>query len=314
MSENLTDDSAVERALRAGLEEYDLSDEDRALLDGGRRRRLEPRRQGPLPVVAVVGRPNVGKSTLVNRILGRREAVVEDVPGVTRDRVAYDAEWSGRRFTARRHRRLGARRRRASRRASPSRPRSRSTLADVGAVRRRRHRRRHRRPTRPSCRLLRRSGKPVVLVANKVDDQRTEADAAALWSLGPRRAVRRSRPCTGGAAATCSTPSSTCCPRSPRTPAPTSVAARAGWPWSAGPTSASPACSTSWPGTSGSSSTASPARRATRSTSSSSSAARPGASSTPPASGAGCTRPRAPTSTPRCAPRPRSRRPRSPSC
>ncbi|MGB1222677.1 MAG: GTPase, partial [Mycobacterium sp.] len=50
------------------------------------------------PVVAVVGRPNVGKSTLVNRILGRREAVVQDVPGVTRDRVSYDALWSGRRF------------------------------------------------------------------------------------------------------------------------------------------------------------------------------------------------------------------------
>src|SRR5215467_12263876 len=52
----------------------------------------------PPPVVAVVGRPNVGKSTLVNRILGRREAVVQDVPGVTRDRVSYDALWSGRRF------------------------------------------------------------------------------------------------------------------------------------------------------------------------------------------------------------------------
>jgi len=52
-----------------------------------------------LPVLAVVGRPNVGKSTLVNRILGRREAVVQDVPGVTRDRVAYDAQWSGRRFS-----------------------------------------------------------------------------------------------------------------------------------------------------------------------------------------------------------------------
>ncbi|MUM35114.1 GTPase, partial [Mycolicibacterium sp. CBMA 361] len=53
---------------------------------------------GPPPVVAVVGRPNVGKSTLVNRILGRREAVVQDIPGVTRDRVSYDAQWVGRRF------------------------------------------------------------------------------------------------------------------------------------------------------------------------------------------------------------------------
>jgi GTP-binding protein len=53
----------------------------------------------PPPVLAVVGRPNVGKSTMVNRILGRREAVVQDKPGVTRDRVAYDALWNGRRFT-----------------------------------------------------------------------------------------------------------------------------------------------------------------------------------------------------------------------
>ena len=50
------------------------------------------------PVVAVVGRPNVGKSSLVNRILERREAVVQDVPGVTRDRVSYDANWNGREF------------------------------------------------------------------------------------------------------------------------------------------------------------------------------------------------------------------------
>src|SRR5699024_10265606 len=52
-----------------------------------------------LPVVAVVGRPNVGKSSLVNRILGRREAAVGEVPGLSRDRVAYDAEWQNIPFT-----------------------------------------------------------------------------------------------------------------------------------------------------------------------------------------------------------------------
>ena len=176
------DDTAVERALRAGLDDFDLSDEDRALLssDGSAAEGEEP--EGPLPVVAVVGRPNVGKSTLVNRILGRREAVVEDVPGVTRDRVAYAAEWSGRDFTlvdtggwtvdaTGIHLRVAEQAEIAV------------ELADVvlfvvdavvGATD----------DDEAVVRLLRRSGKPVVLVANKVDDQRFEADAAGLWNLG----------------------------------------------------------------------------------------------------------------------------------
>ncbi|MFC0042062.1 ribosome biogenesis GTPase Der [Actinomadura rayongensis] len=136
----------------------------------------------PAPVVAVVGRPNVGKSTLVNRILGRREAVVEDVPGVTRDRVAYDATWSGRRFTVvdtggwlPDARGLAA--------SIAEQARLAVDLADVvmfvvdatvGATD----------VDEAVVEILRRSGKPVVLVANKVDGVSAEADAALLWNLG----------------------------------------------------------------------------------------------------------------------------------
>ncbi|MFL6129960.1 MAG: ribosome biogenesis GTPase Der [Mycobacteriales bacterium] len=135
-----------------------------------------------LPVLAVVGRPNVGKSTLVNRILGRREAVVQDVPGVTRDRVAYDAQWAGRRFTVvdtggwePDARGFAARVAAQAERAVDSADAVLLVVdASVGATA----------TDQAVARVLRRGGKPVVLAANKVDDERTESDAAGLWSLG----------------------------------------------------------------------------------------------------------------------------------
>jgi GTP-binding protein len=137
---------------------------------------------GPVPVLAIIGRPNVGKSTLVNRIIGRREAVVEDVPGVTRDRVSYDAHWNGRAFTVvdtggwDPDAKGMAERIKAQAEIAIS-------LADavlfvvdatVGITD----------VDEAVVKLLRKSGKPVVLAANKVDDARTEAEAFGLWNLG----------------------------------------------------------------------------------------------------------------------------------
>lgn len=137
---------------------------------------------GPLPVVAIVGRPNVGKSTLVNRFLGRRAAVVQDTPGVTRDRISYEALWNGKRFTVMdtggwdpRATGIGASITRQAEYAM--------TTADVivfvvdsqvGATD----------TDLAAARVLRRSDRPVILVANKVDDERSEANVAELWSLG----------------------------------------------------------------------------------------------------------------------------------
>ena len=170
------------RALRAGLEEYDLSSEDLALLDAADEGVDDGGPPGPLPVLAVVGRPNVGKSTLVNRILGRREAVVQDVPGVTRDRVTYEAEWSGRSFvvvdTGGWERQVRGLDQRVAEQAEIAVELADAVMfvvdATVGATS----------TDEAVVRLLRRSGKPVVLAANKVDDARGEADAAGLWNLG----------------------------------------------------------------------------------------------------------------------------------
>jgi GTPase len=137
---------------------------------------------GPPPVVAVVGRPNVGKSTLVNRILGRREAVVQDLPGVTRDRVSYDALWTGRRFMVQdtggwEPDAKGLQRLVAEQAAVAMRTADAIILvvdAIVGATA----------ADEAAAKVLQRSGKPVFLAANKVDGERGESDAAALWSLG----------------------------------------------------------------------------------------------------------------------------------
>ncbi|MBE6482841.1 MAG: bifunctional cytidylate kinase/GTPase Der [Actinomyces ruminicola] len=169
-------------ALRSGLDDYELDEADRALLAGEAIPAAETGLDAGLPVLAVVGRPNVGKSTLVNRVLGRREAVVQDVPGVTRDRVSYPAEWAGKRFTivdtggweidvAG----LDA--------AVAAQAEAAVDLADavllvvdarVGVTE----------ADDRIVKMLRRSGKPVVLAANKVDSPVQEGDAAALWALG----------------------------------------------------------------------------------------------------------------------------------
>jgi GTP-binding protein len=138
--------------------------------------------RGPMPVLAVVGRPNVGKSTLVNRILGRREAVVEDRPGVTRDRVAYDATWNGRAFTVvdtggwePDAKGMAAR---IAQQAEVAIDAADVVLLVVDA---------RVGPTETEeavVKVLRRSKKPVILAANMVDDMRVEADANDLWGLG----------------------------------------------------------------------------------------------------------------------------------
>ncbi|MEX0864362.1 MAG: ribosome biogenesis GTPase Der [Acidimicrobiia bacterium] len=136
-----------------------------------------------LPVVVVVGRPNVGKSTLVNRIIGSRTAVVEEMPGVTRDRRHFDADWSGRQFMlvdtggweVKPDDDLSMSIRRQAEAAVSGADvvlfvvdaTTEITDDDTGVVS-----------------ILRKSGVPVVLVANKVDNAAMEADTDRFWKLG----------------------------------------------------------------------------------------------------------------------------------
>ena len=135
-----------------------------------------------LPKVAVIGRPNVGKSTLVNRIIGRREAIVEDTPGVTRDRVKYEAEWNGRTFILIDTGGWEVAPEGISEKITAG---SEAAIAEadivlfvidaqVGALD----------EDESLVNLLRKSKKKVIVAANKVDGPSEEADAHALWNLG----------------------------------------------------------------------------------------------------------------------------------
>jgi len=135
-----------------------------------------------LPRVVIVGRPNVGKSTLVNRIIGSREAIIEDTPGVTRDRVSYEAEWNGKTFMVID---TGGWEPTSEGIALKISDAAESAISDadlvlfvvdaqVG----------QQSDDDALISVLRKSKKPVMLIANKVDSEKDELDAHSLWNLG----------------------------------------------------------------------------------------------------------------------------------
>jgi GTP-binding protein len=181
---DVDDAAATQRAvaLRAGLDDYELDDSDLDVLETVTEDPNAITYLPALPVLAIVGRPNVGKSALVNRILGRREAVVEDTPGVTRDRVSYRAEWNDRPFTI-----VDTGGWEPDAKGINASVAAQAEIAieladavlfvvdsNVGATATDEH----------VVRMLRKTKKPVFLVANKVDDTRQEPQSTALWSLG----------------------------------------------------------------------------------------------------------------------------------
>ena len=135
-----------------------------------------------LPIVAILGRPNVGKSTLINRFIGRREAIVEDTPGVTRDRVQYECEWGGRRFIIMDTGGWESKPDGISIQVSASAELAMGEAdvlcfvvdAQVGALD----------EDDILVQELRKAKKPTILVANKVDGDNDESDAHALWNIG----------------------------------------------------------------------------------------------------------------------------------
>ena len=143
---------------------------------------LKRRRLLGIPIVALLGRPNVGKSTLINRFIGRREAIVEDTPGVTRDRVTYECEWNGREFMVMDTGGWEAKPDGISVGVSAIAELAMEEAdvlllvidAQIGALD----------EDDILVRELRKMKKPIILVANKVDGPREETLAHSLWNLG----------------------------------------------------------------------------------------------------------------------------------
>lgn len=136
-----------------------------------------------LPVVAVVGRPNTGKSTLVNRFLGRQEAITQELPGVTRDRVVYRAEWLDRSFwlvdtgglDPDTHDPLALQVTETARAAAAEADVTLLVVDVTEGVTA---------ADREVADVLRRLGRPVVVVANKADNRAREEAAAEFYELG----------------------------------------------------------------------------------------------------------------------------------